>query len=1208
MHNLYLALLGPAAALLNDQRLEKFRTSRVQALLFYLAAERALGAEVQRREALMELLWPGLPSASAQVNMRQTLYLLQKAIPAADAAEGGTAHSFLLTDRQTVRINPDYAIESDVAEFTKLLRQPIEQWSVAVELYRGDFLADFYLADSSAFEAWVASRRAALRRQALTALAKLTTLAIDQGIHEKAETYAHRQLEIDNLQEGAYRQLMTILNNSGRRGEALIQYEACRSLLQNELGVEPSAATVALYEAIRSGETGKRRPARPGADEDGQTLRRVADDRQRSGEADRLTPLSALSQQELEQPPAHNLPRQAGPIVGRERELAAIDAFIADANVPLVTVVGPGGIGKTHLALATAERHLQKAINRWQQTQSQPSTSSAASALQQETASEPVFEDGVFFAALAQLRSVDQIVSTIAEAVGLKFEREERQTRSLSRQLFDYLGSKRLLLVADNFEHLLEGAGLLAEILRESPNLQLLVTSRERLHLHREQVYPLQGLAFPSGDAASVIGVNNELKFAAAHLFLHSARRIRPDFSPAPADAEHVRRICRLVEGMPLALRLAASWVDVLSLQEIAAEIEKSLNFLESSERNVPSRQRSMRALFDTVWARLNQPERDLFARLSIFRGGFTRPAAYEIGGASIRLLARLTQKSLLQYDDKGGRYQIHELLLQYSHEKLALNSEALSDVQDRHGAYYCAWLEQQKSGRNDSRQLNALLEMEAEGENSRLAWQWALKRGDVGRIDQAVDSLCRFFELSGRYEDGEQAALDAAEMLEASQPAARAPNSPSQSDDEADVQVTRLLARTVIWRALFLGKLGRGDETERLLKEVLALLDRPELAGQDVRVERAFSLRLLGWLNRDSDSEAATIMLKESAAILRELGDRQQLADTLNTLGDLARLRNAYGEAEQMFEECRVICQQLEDARGAGKVLIGLSIVAFVQGENTKGARLAREGYEILLREGEEVNIAEGLAGYGVSLVVLGEYTNALPLIQKGMDLFESQGAKERLAQLTSFLSKCLLHLGEYEEAYAVGRSGLNLYEEIEPWGYIDLARGRQSYVALAMESYVEAEQLARQAIAGSQKIGDLYRVSKSFACLGYVFHARGDAQASKEAILEALQIAVGIKNYMALMYVLPAAALHLVDDDNVERAVEIIALVRRYPLLARSRWMHNTAGQVIDSAAAAALAADVVAAAQARGRSLDWWDTAVRLVNELALLKKET
>jgi len=330
-------------------------------------------------------------------------------------------------------------------------------------------------------------------------LAKLTAFEIDQGAYEKAEWHAHRQLEIDNLQEGAYRQLMMTLDSSGRRSEALFQYEACRSLLQSELGVEPSAETVALVEAIRSGRTEKHRAVTiSGADD--LELRRTAEKGTDLGEADVPGLLQVPATEALERPPAHNLPPHSGLFIGREAELAAMDAFIADASAPLVTIVGPGGIGKTCLALATAERHLQKALGRWQRKNSDLSISSATDAEERATETEPFFEDGVYFASLAQLSSAEQIISAVAEALDLKFERGVRQTRSLRRQLVDYLGSKRLLLIVGNFEHLLEGADLLTEILRKSSNVQLLVTSRERLHLHHEQVYPINGLEFPQGE------------------------------------------------------------------------------------------------------------------------------------------------------------------------------------------------------------------------------------------------------------------------------------------------------------------------------------------------------------------------------------------------------------------------------------------------------------------------------------------------------------------------------------------------------------------------------------------------------------------------------------------------------------------------------------------------------------------------------------
>ncbi len=253
MSGLSLSLLGPFGAAVGDRPLNKFRTNRVQALLIYLATENVSAANQHRREALMELLWPGLPQKSAQVNLRQTLYHLRKGVPEMPAADGGEPVPFLLSDRQSIQLNPAYPITLDVAEFGRLLDVSREQWPQAVALYRGDFLADFYLPDAASFEAWAAARRAAFQRQMLAALDTLTARALERRAFEAAEGYARRQLEIDGLRESAHRQLMQRYARDGQQAEALRQYQECLRLLAEELGIQPAQETNAFYEAIKAG-------------------------------------------------------------------------------------------------------------------------------------------------------------------------------------------------------------------------------------------------------------------------------------------------------------------------------------------------------------------------------------------------------------------------------------------------------------------------------------------------------------------------------------------------------------------------------------------------------------------------------------------------------------------------------------------------------------------------------------------------------------------------------------------------------------------------------------------------------------------------------------------------------------------------------------------------------------------------------------------
>jgi len=427
-----ISLLGPVLITGCDGQAIKFRSSRVQALLIYLVTENALGESAQRRESVMHRLWPDYSQKSAQVNLRQALYQLQKTIREMSPSDGSNPIPFLLTDRQSVKINPESSFELDVAQFITQLEGPYAGWTQAIDLYRGDYLSDFYLPDSEPFEEWAAARRGAFRTQFLDALDTLTQLMIEDGKYNEAEGYARRQLEIERFSESAYRQLMTILTQTGRRSEALVLYETCRELLRNELGADPSTETFRLYETILSG--GLDRAAEP--IESSIIYRSDKDD----------VPDRA---------PNTNLPTQPTPFVGRNADLEALEALISDPGKRLITIVGPGGMGKTRLAIEAAER--------------------------QAVSGEP-FVDGVYFVPLAPICSPDEIVPATTEAIGFQFETGTVQTRTPNQQLLDYLCPKKLLLLLDNFEHLMDAGNVLNDILREAPNVQIIVTSRERLH------------------------------------------------------------------------------------------------------------------------------------------------------------------------------------------------------------------------------------------------------------------------------------------------------------------------------------------------------------------------------------------------------------------------------------------------------------------------------------------------------------------------------------------------------------------------------------------------------------------------------------------------------------------------------------------------------------------------------------------------------
>jgi predicted ATPase/DNA-binding SARP family transcriptional activator len=686
MLQLRLALLGPFLAEYDGRPLDQFRTRAVQALLTYLACR---PDAAHSREGLMALLWPELPAKSAQAALRHTLYHLRQAVPEVDGPAGRPIH-FILADRQTVRLNPDGRFELDVTRFEALVGPGSDPGALAeaAALYRGDFLAGFDLPGSPAFDQWARAYRAELRRRLLEALARLADHHLAAGETDVAERYARRQLAIDNLHEAGHRQLMRVLAGSGRRTAALSHYDELTRLLAAELAVAPSAETERLVEAIRR-----------------ETLPDAA-------------PQPPDSSTTVPAGPAHNLTPPTGPFVGRRAELAELDALLADPLKRLITITGPGGMGKTRLARAAARRQLAGPAGR--------------------TGPAGPFADGVYFVPLAGLNEPERLLPTVAETLGLRLERGEEQ-------LFAFLKGRSLLLVLDNIEHLLPAAaGRLDRLLAAGPGLKLLVTSRERLRLKQEQLYPIQGLPTAADERLG------ERLDDAGRLFREAARRIRPDFQLAAENMPAVNRICRLVEGMPLAIELAAAWVDLLSPAEIAGEIQQNLDFLATDAGDVPDRHRSVRAAFDASWQRLAPESRQLLAQLAVFRGGFTRQAAAAVAGASLPDLALLANKSLLTFDPAAGRYHIHELLRLYAAGQLANESGLL----ERYRAFFFNWLGDQQARLFSPEQTAAVAEIQADIDNIHAAGQ-ALTGPPPAGLAAAVRALDAFFRIRGSFQEG---------------------------------------------------------------------------------------------------------------------------------------------------------------------------------------------------------------------------------------------------------------------------------------------------------------------------------------------------------------------------------------------------------------------------------------------------------------------
>jgi predicted ATPase/class 3 adenylate cyclase len=424
----------------------------------------------------------------------------------------------------------------------------------------------------------------------------------------------------------------------------------------------------------------------------------------------------------------HNLPPQLTAFIGREAELASLKAVLSDSHNRLITLVAPGGMGKTRLSLEAAGQMIQ------------------------------AFPQGIYFVALDRINSAESIVQAVAEVLPISLASNEDP----KSRIMEYLRDKKILLVMDNFEHVLEGATFVQDILKAAPHVQVLASSRVKLNLMGETVFNIEGLSVGDGSAK---------QNSAIQLFAQSARWMRPDFELNDPILPSVTRICRLVGGMPLAILLAAAWIDTLSVDEIAAEIEKSIDLLETEKRDMPDRQRSVRAVIESSWNQVDAIAQTLLKRLSVFRGGFTRSAAQDAAGASLRGLSQLVDKALLRREPDTGRYSIHELLRQYAEEQLRLSVDEERSAHEDHAKYFADFMKTREVHLHDNRSKAALLEIAVDLDNIRVAWNFWVNKRNAQRTLEFVSALWFFFEVHGSYIPAIQFFGDAARKLTDSEP-----------------------------------------------------------------------------------------------------------------------------------------------------------------------------------------------------------------------------------------------------------------------------------------------------------------------------------------------------------------------------------------------------------------------------------------------------
>ena len=668
--------------------------------------------------------------------------------------------------------------------------------------------------------------------------------------------------------------------------------------------------------------------------------------------------------------PHFSLPQQRTPFIGRAREIAELQALLNDPACRLLTLVGPGGVGKTRLALAVAE------------------TTS--------------FADELFFVPLQPVQIATAVLPTIADTLNLTLKADDTPLQQIGR----FLHTKPVLLLLDNLEQLLACADDLSELLVLAPGLKLLVTSREVLNLQEEWLYPVAGLPI-SDDLSSPDTVADD----AVALFIERARRVRPDFAPQPELAD-IGQICRLVEGTPLAVELAAAWIKTLSCVDILAEIKKNITFLETGLRNVPERHRSMRAVFEQSWQMLPEEEQQVYARLSLFRGGFRREAAQQVAGASLAMLTSFVDKSLLVWE-ANGRYHIHELLRQYAATQIV--GADLIPRQTRHSNYYMQFLHQRTADIIGDLQQKATQEIYADLDNIRVAWQWAAQQGNAQAIEQAITPFAMFYQLQGKY-------LEAVTMYET------AIQSLGQDDDPKSQIALGLLLSELGWIAI---RLGRFEQAEAVLHRCQAIyqqqrMNPPPGAGTDP---------LLG-------------------------------------LSTLASIRGDYEEALTLSEEARQTAVSQNQLWNESTANYQLASTNYAQGAYEQAMAYAVAAHTLTEQTQDHWFRAYCLIEMGKAAQALGDLAAARHHFEASYSLREALGDPEGMAVAMNHLGEVAWRQDDYGEAERLYTEGVAIYRKIDDRGGLAVACHGLGQTAVSQSNFPTAQEQLRHALQIAQEI----------------------------------------------------------------------------------------------------------------------------------------
>ena len=841
----------------------------------------------------------------------------------------------------------------------------------------------------------------------------------------------------------------------------------------------------------------------------------------------------------------YRLPAAATPFVGRAEELTHIGRLLADPNCRLLTLVGLGGMGKTRLALAAAQQANKEQA--WQ------------------------FLHGVLFVSLTAVAAPDQLPTALADALDFPLGGRQDPVEQLSH----YLQDKELLLVLDNFEHLLPGTAVLNRLLRACPDITFLVTSRESLQIEAEHRFDVAGLPFPASGEQLTDLQNSDYRllnteYPAIQLFLQAARQVQPQFGLTPEITPDVMHICSALSGIPLAIKLAASWLRVLTCTEIAAEIERGLDLLTTRMHDVPSRQRSMTAVFDHSWAMLTPVEQDCLAGLSVFRDGFTARAARTIAGASLATLASLVDRALLHLDKtpQGARYYLHELTRQYAAEKLAASPETAVAVQTAHTRHYAHQMEvilPELSGKSPNHAFEAI---HREIGNIRLAWEQATQQADLANLSRLMAPLADFYTRQGWFTEGQERLAAAITSI--------------QATNHQGKTAVRLLGELLARQGALVGRIGQFDAAEAALQQSIELARQAE----DPHL-LALALVELGTLLRDRSRFAeATQAIEESLDIAVELNDGPLIARTTEKMGLITWDQGSHVTAQEKLTEALTLFREQENTREIAIVLNSLGNVLMSMGDDRAALAHYQEALPVVRALENWLFLDTLLINLGMISNNLGDHVQARSYYEESLNICHRIGDEIGVAYCLTGIGQTVMEEGDLAKARTYFEQSLALNQKMGRERYVGINLNFLGDVALGEEAWQAARTYYEESLKVSKRISHPWGMASSHLRLGDLDVIQDEETAASQHYLAALSLGQEMEAPVFVLTAVTNLAGQLLKFGEVETAVSALLIVQKQPAISDS--LRQTVVDLLAQETAAFLAQQEEMQAQARRGTL--------------------